>query len=649
MQARLILLPALTVVSIAAELPVRTVVLYKHGVGFFERSGELRSGEGARLDFKATDMNDVLKSLTIVDKSGKVTGLRYDSSEPLERKLADFPFKLTGNMPLAHLVDQLKGARIALRLGQRTVEGAIVGARIAPAEPNKPERELVTVLADAGGMTIVDLAAVTEIRFPDPAIDRQIKDYMAALTSARSKEKKSLYIDSTDDRARAVSVAYMLPSPVWKSSYRLVFPATGDPVLEGWAIVDNTTGEDWTKVNLALVSGRPVSFLSRLYEPVFRQRQYASLPEEEMPPPVVHMARTAPAAAGAVGGVPRTMETIDMAVMTGKTESTVAVNTAAAERGELFEYRFNAPVTVRKSESAMLPFLQEKITARKLLIYSDTSRRHPMNAAELTNSTGKTLDGGPITAFDGGVYAGEALMETFKANDKRLISYATDLGTVINITPESGDSIVRELKLNRGLLTLRSAIRETTTYAIRNIDAKPKTLIVEHPFGPESKVISPKPVETTNARHRFEVKLAPSAEHQLAVVLETHQEEIQQISSFTPDQLEIYLRNPVLTPAARRALEQIAAKKRDIATAAGNAKQMLAEIEELDRDQQRTRQNIGSLNNVAGQQDQVQRYARQLAERDARLDTLRAQAAQFRRTQSTLESELNGLIESAAF
>ncbi len=56
-----------------AELPVRTVVLYKHGVGYFERGGTLGPGESARLDFNAAEMNDVLKSLTITDNGGKVT------------------------------------------------------------------------------------------------------------------------------------------------------------------------------------------------------------------------------------------------------------------------------------------------------------------------------------------------------------------------------------------------------------------------------------------------------------------------------------------------------------------------------------------------------------------------------------------------
>src|SRR5665213_778853 len=97
----------------AADLPIREVILYKHGVGYFERAGELKSGETARLDFKAGDMNDVLKSLTIT--GGKIAGVRYDASETLEKRLEDFPFAVEGESSLAKFLDQMKGARLELK------------------------------------------------------------------------------------------------------------------------------------------------------------------------------------------------------------------------------------------------------------------------------------------------------------------------------------------------------------------------------------------------------------------------------------------------------------------------------------------------------------------------------------------------------
>ncbi len=175
-----------------------------------------------------------------------------------------------------------------------------------------------------------------------------------------------------------------------------------------------------------------------------------------------------------------------MSEQMGASQSTIVANVASADLAELFEYRFSTPITVKKDESAMLPFLQQKIDSRKLLIYSENYGEHPMNAAELTNSTGKTLDGGPITVFDAASYAGEALMTTLKTGDKRLISYAVDLGTRITTKFDSTGNLVREIHVNRGTLTTRLAQQETRTFTIHNVDQKAKTLIIEHPERPGS-------------------------------------------------------------------------------------------------------------------------------------------------------------------
>src|SRR5580692_11477542 len=184
--------------GIAAELPVRQVVLYKHGVGYFERAGDLAAGESARLDFKAAEMNDVLKSLTIEEKGGgKITGLRYDASEPLAQRLSDFPFQLGQQQPLSAVLDQLKGSRAEFKVGAEIVAGAIVGGRLIPGDDKRPQQEQVTLLLDSGELRNIDLTAVASVRFTDSKLQAQFKDYLAALESARSKEKRSVYIDSS--------------------------------------------------------------------------------------------------------------------------------------------------------------------------------------------------------------------------------------------------------------------------------------------------------------------------------------------------------------------------------------------------------------------------------------------------------------------
>src|SRR5271155_2378779 len=282
--------------ALAADIPIREIILYKSGVGYFERSGALSPGESARLDFKATDMNDVLKSLTLQDRNGgKVTGLRYDSSEPLEQKLAEFPFKIEGQAPLSSFLAEMKGARVELKFSAETVSGAIVSARLAASEEKKPDREQVVLLLDSGDLRTLDLAAASSIRFADSKLQAQLRDYLAAVNQSRSKEKRSIYIDSSDAKERQIAASYMIPSPVWKSSYRLIFDEKSESTLEGWAIIDNTTGEDWTNVHLAVVSGRPVSFISRLYEPKYVMRETAELADDKAAGPQVY--------GGVIGGV----------------------------------------------------------------------------------------------------------------------------------------------------------------------------------------------------------------------------------------------------------------------------------------------------------------------------------------------------------
>ncbi len=649
----------------AAELPVKHVVLYKHGVGYFERAGEVRPGETGKLEFREADMDDVLKSLVVEDRAGGVARIRYDSSEPLARRLAAFPFQIGERTAVSAFLDSLKGARIEVRYGSSSVTGAIVSGRVKPAAGEHPETETLTLLLDSGDLQTLDLSGTTNLRLTDPELQSQLKDYLGALRGARSREKRTVYIDSRGSGSRQIAARYVLPVPVWKSSYRLVFGDSGEPLLEGWAIVDNVTGEDWTDVGVSLVSGRPISFISRLYEPRYVTRPTAELPEDRPQAPAVHGG----VIAGVGGGIPaergeevaamRARQFRDLGLRKSLAEmpaaapaeiaSSIAVQPQARELGELFEYQFPSTVTIRKGESAMLPFIQQKIAARKLLIYADAASQHPMNAAELTNNTGKTLDGGPVTVFDGGAYGGEALMETLKASDKRLISYAIDLGTRVTTAFDSGREAIREARFQRGILTVRQAIQETRTYTIRNADQKAKTLILEHSARPEFKLVGAKPLETTASAYRFEVKLPPGGTEKFPVIEERTYENSVAVVNLTPDVLGAYAANKALSEQARKQLEQIATQKRLLAEADRSIAGAEREFADLSQDQERLRQNIASLNRVSAQQEQVQNYARQLAAQEAKLAALRDRIAELRKKKATLESELNALVERIEF
>jgi hypothetical protein len=649
--------------ALAADLPVREVILYKSGVGYFARSGQVATGEGARLDFKATDMNDVLKSLTVTDDSGTpIRGLRYDSSLPLEQKLAEFPFAIEDGQKLSAFLDHLRGARIELKSAAETLAGTIVSARLIPGDEKQPEREQLILLLDSGDLRTVDLGAISSLTFPDPKLQAQLKDYLATVAQSRSKDKRSVYIDSSDAKARTLSASYMIPQPLWKSSYRLLFDPKGEATLEGWAIVDNTTGDDWTNVRLAVVSGRPVSFISKLYEPFYVQRTTADVENAYAQAPVVYeggvetkqfavgrlMApKTTPSAvppppAAANQSVAETVE-VESA------ESTIEPKTESQELGDLFEYRFSSPVTIHKNESAMLPFLQQKIEVRKLLIYSEDYGQNPMSAAELTNNTGKTLDGGPITVFEGASYGGEALMNTVKNGDKRLISYAVDLGTRVSTEEESSDTHLLEIHVNRGVITTKISERDNKIYTIRNVDAKPKTLVIEQPIRDGYKLLSPKATETTANAHRFEVKLGPSSTEKFAVVEELMNYQTVMMTSFTPDLLAAYVSAKAISESGRKALQQIVDQKAKIAEVDASLKQTQSEMEEASQAENRLRQNIQTLNAVNGQRDQVQTWSQQLASEEVRYTKLRDQSSALDKQKASLQAELNAMIAKLEF
>ena len=652
------LLPALS----AADLPITEVTLYKHGVAHLERAGELKPGETARLDFKPDDMNDVLKSLTVTDGSGgKVKGVRYDSSDPLEKRLADFPFQLGAGASLAAFLDQMKGARIELKLGAGDAAGTIISARVVQ-ESDKSQREVLVLLMDSGDIRSFDLGAASAVKLSDPKLQSQLSAYLTVLNQSHARDRRSVYIDAVGSGTRKLSASYMTPAAVWKSSYRLMFGAAGEPTLEGWAIVDNTSGDDWNNVRLAVVSGKPVSFITQLYSPRYVRRPYAELAENQAVAPVVYAGAMEAAKDKAYALAPPPPPAARAAQIAGgmggfgvnASRSTDALSSFAAtadgrQAGELFEYSFATPVTVKQGESAMLPFLQQKIGARKLLVYSDSYGLNPRDAAELTNNTGKTLDGGPITVYDDGSYAGEALVETLPMSDKRLISYGVDLGTRVTTAFNSSKEVVREIHFQRGILTARSAMQETKTYTIKNVDAKAKTLVIEHSQRQGYTLMERKPSETTPSAYRFEVKLAASGTEIFPVHEEHVYDQTLSVSNLTPDVLAVYVQNKTLNAAARQQLDQIAQKKSEVAANDAALRQVEADINSLTQDQTRIRSNIESLNRVNGQQDQVQQYARQLAAAETKLAGLRDTQSDLRKKKIALDGQLNSLIERIEF
>jgi hypothetical protein len=662
----------------AADVPVKAVTLYKHGIGYFEREAVIPQGEEARLDFKTTDMNDVLKSLIVMESTARagVSRIRYDSNETVEQRLKRYPFQIGDQELLSNFLDGLKGARVEIKTGDRSSSGSIVSARgiETGAEGDKRlVREQLTLLLDSGDVTNVDLASVASLRLLDPKLQEQLKQYLQTLAQARSRDRRSIYIDSTEQGVRDLRVSYIAPVPIWKSSYRLMLRDPGS-LLEGWAIVDNTTDEDWDNVKLAVVSGRPISFVSLLDTPRYGQRQVAELAEDRAAGPVVYggsvdvvtgpvdgtpvpeRAYAAGSGSGMGGGVyqiggtsPRNTVTKAELEEHAQLQTSAVEGATGATLGELFQYSFATPVTIRKNQSAMLPFLEDKIAARKLLIYTQSQGEHPVNAAEIGNNTGKTLDGGPITVYDGGAYAGEALFETLKTGDKRLIGYAVDYGTRVTTAFDTGHRNVREIHVKNGNLELHYGERSTRTYLIRNVDAKPKTLIIQQEGIQEYAVLSPKPAERTATAYRFEVAVPANGSRAFKVEEERTYLNTTAVLSSTPDLLMTLVENEELSETGRKQLKTIADWKSSLAEVERSLVLAKTHTDDLTQEQTRLRADIDSLNRVKGQEDQVRKYSVQLSGNEAELAKLREERHDLEARKAVLETQVKKAVDELVF
>jgi hypothetical protein len=662
----------------AAELPVSRVVLYKNGLALFERSGAVKPGEPVRLEFKKSEMDDVLKTLVLTSSAGAVTHLRYELDEPLDRRLADIGLSIPNGVNLATLLDQMRGARIVLGTTGGPVEGVVVSGRIAQQAQQAQKLEL-TFLTISGELRIIDLDGVSSVKLADDRLQKRLTDALAAYQQAQSQERKSLWVE-TNGAAGTLLARYLVPAPMWKSAYRLAFTDKDDATIEGWAIVENKSDSDWNNVQLTVVSGQPISFISSLYEPKYVQRQdlepaenvaqfnhlerFAALqkaprvfdgsklqsPAHMNAPGMARLPLPPADAVGVVGGVPGGVvggmlgsvnESVEVA-------SSVEPDTEAQEVGELFEYHFSRPASVKAGESLLLPFVQQKITARQVYIWDSGEGVHPQRAAKLTNSTGKTLDGGPVTVYTPEGYTGESLLSTFKAGDKRFLSFAIDLGTRVTTKFDTGAQVIRSFKAERGLLTTKSVLEMHTTYTVSNVDAKEKALLISHPAG-DPELISPKPEEKSDQRYLFAVTVPAAGSTSLTVVEQRPLQESVSIMGLNADQIVAWIAARKLSPEARQKLEALAAKKRDLSDASALIQQLEARINALSADEGRLRSNIQSLNSVVSQRPQVEKWAADLAAKEVTILDQQARLDEARKKTATLESELAQLVEKLSF
>jgi Carboxypeptidase regulatory-like domain len=283
-------------VDSSSRLPVKRVVLYKNGVGYFEHTARVHGTQDLSIDFTTAQLNDVLKSLTAVDLGeGKVSSVRYNSIAPLGERLRSLRLPFGEQVTQAEYLSALRGARVEVRSGTASAAGRLLSVEKIRKQRARDDFEDVTtfsIVTDAGEMKNFELATGTSVRIAERELTDEVGRYLGLIGSSRARDVRRMSFTASGTGDRDIFVSYISEVPVWKSTYRILFPEKpGDkPLLQGWAIVDNTIGEDWRDVQLSLVAGAPQSFIQEISQPFYARRPVIPLPESVMLTPQSHEA-----------------------------------------------------------------------------------------------------------------------------------------------------------------------------------------------------------------------------------------------------------------------------------------------------------------------------------------------------------------------
>ena len=513
---------------------------------------------------------------------------------------------------------------------------------------------------------------MSRIKLANEKLDAELRKALTVLASAHATDKKSVELSFLGKGERRVRVGYIQESPVWKTTYRLVLSDDKQPFLQGWAIVENTSEADWNNVTLNLVSGRPISFTMDLYQPLYIPRPqeqlelYASLrPQtygQDLARRDAEFAKKVVAMGGFAGGrgapakpAMARMRMVETKTAAGRLELEMAEagedkaldlrqgGQSAAQGGNvgnLFQYAIAMPVSLPRQQSAMLPIVNAEAKGEKVSIYNPAVQaQHPLYGLRFTNTTDLYLMQGPITVFDGGVYAGDAKIEDLPPGSQRLLSYGLDLDTEVAPQGKTQPEELLSVRLLKGtMITARKFVR-STEYTVKNSGKKEKTVLIEYPNDPNWTLLKPeKATEKTRDLYRFAVAAKPGEPAKFGVEEQRIDRQQVAIMNLDDNAIRFFVSAKVVSDAVKAALAEVVKRKHAIEQVAVERQQLEQRTGQIDQDQARIRQNMAQLDHAT---DLYKNYVKKFSDQEAEMEKLRGQIAKRMADETERRKELD--------
>ncbi|HAI70509.1 MAG TPA: hypothetical protein DCM38_13860 [Gammaproteobacteria bacterium] len=656
-------------------LPLQKVVLFKHGVGHFEREGQISGNASIDLYFRASEMNDVLKSLTVLDLNGGViTSISYESTLPIEEQLKDIAIRLPENNALTGLLSQVQGARVAVEIGQETVKGIVTGIETVKRQMGEMvlDCSYLSLLIEGGALQSFDVMEAKQIILLDENLKKDLQHLLDVLISAKKKDLKKLTVFLKGEGERTINMSYIVAAPVWKTAYRLLLSSDA-PLIQGWAVVDNTQDEDWENVSLSLVAGLPVSFIHDLYSPRYQKRPEVKVKTEAAyaPPQSEKTLRSVSAAMMADEEISldddldlSLDDDLDFAMLEevepclskaafkkAARKHSVSVQTRTVEVGDLFQYEIENPVTVRRQQSALVPILQTGFSGERVVVYNaDVRYSNPMSALLFKNTTGLTLESGPLTVFEDEAYLGEAMLDTLKPDEEQFVSFSVELGCVVSLDHRSHHEAVHQVTIRQGHLALDHYEMAYKTYVINNKTERDLDFVLEHRFNQGWELVeTPAPVENTEHFYRFRFEVPAKTVEEFTVRERIVRSSRHVLKDTARSKLSMWLDRKYIDNKTWRTLEGVVQLTEKISQIQRDIKDKEDTIKAVFKNQERVRENLQALGNTTDEQGLRELYIAKLASEEETLAQSQADIETLKAEKDKTESHLNTQLKPIEF
>ncbi|MBL8781631.1 MAG: DUF4139 domain-containing protein [Alphaproteobacteria bacterium] len=603
---------------------LQRVLLSTGGVGYFEYEAQVSGTAELQLPVRMDQVDDILKSIVVFDDKGNTGFVQLPSRAPLSDIFRGLPFGPSALESNAALIDALKGAEVSVRASD-SISGRVVS--IVKEEVRLPDGDATTTHHRVGVMTSSGLKQfvleeASSITFSDPVLTKQINQALASVAEHREGQGRTLKIRANGEGSRTVTIAYVVEAPLWKSSYRATAVAGGKAHLQGWAVLENVTGNDWVDVDLTVVSGNPVTFRQALYATYYVDRPeipvevlgrllpkpdegsvgrggdtYGEAAAPPPPPPAPAMAPPRPESVAVTGSRKR-------ADAANSPDSDAGKPIAAESSEAATQVTFHMPftVTVMNGQSLAVPIIDKDVPGDLVSLYQpDTHPRHPLAALRLVNDSDTSLPPGVLTAYrvdDKGLtqYDGDARLAALPVGETRMLSFALDQKVLID-REDKAEQRISKATLANGVFKASVVDQRTTVYTIKGAAKEDRRVVIEHPRAAGWELVTPdsKNVDMTDTAFRIPFDVKAGATIKQTVTTQWPREEEQSLVDLPLDLVLAYASNEGLTPAQRAAFNRMAEMKRSIEAL---DRQIQNETEARDRvfeDQERIRDNIKAV------------------------------------------------------